>query len=284
MNYESCLDQPNLAGLAPSIFYARVRHMTPGWIRTVRHLDASSTLIGNQMPATRQDTGTLNSRSRAAAEGIAASVFYIVFAFAALRLIDASVALPWLRAEDAQVVSGFIVGSVSQLAALTVLWFWLRPVDLAAAVATIRVVPKTEGWFIALTIILVETVVMYGFILDVGWEAVKPSALNVTGSLAPLLDGVTQEVFFRGYLMLRLKRGGHGLVGQVLLSSLAFSSIHLGYVGAEWSEALAPLLGTLGLGAALGWAFIRSGYSIVPPIIAHVVILAIVQPWLALAR
>lgn len=236
------------------------------------------------MPTTRQDGGGLDSKSRAAAEVIAVTACYIVFAFAGLRLIDVSVALPWLRAEDAQVVSGFIVGSLSQLIALILFWFLLQPVDLAEAVTTMSVASTAEGWFIAFTIIVVEAVVVCGFILDIGWEAVEPSALNVTGSLAPLLDGVTQEVFFRGYVMLRLKRGGHGLVGQVLLSSLAFSTIHLGYVGAEWSEAVAALLGTFGLGAALAWAFIRSGYSLVPPIVAHVVTLAIVQPWLALAR
>jgi membrane protease YdiL (CAAX protease family) len=133
-------------------------------------------------------------------------------------------------------------------------------------------------------IIAVEAVVMYGFVLDVGWRAVEPSAVNVTGSLAPLLDGVTQEVFFRGYLMLRLARGGHGPAVQLLFSSVAFSAIHLGYVGEGWSQALPPLLGTMGLGAALGWAFIRGGYSLRPPIVAHMAILVLVQPWLALAR
>lgn len=101
-------------------------------------------------------------------------------------------------------------------------------------------------------IIAVEATVIYGFVLDVGWRAFEPSAINVTGSIGPLLDGVTQEVFFRGYLILRLARGGHGLFVQLLFSSVAFSAIHVGYVGEGWSEALPPLLGTMGLGAALG--------------------------------
>lgn len=236
------------------------------------------------MPEVQDDAGRSDSRRWAAAEVIAATVFYILVAFAGLRLIDVSAALSWLDAEDAQVISGFIVGSLSQLAAVALLWSVLRPVDLAESVAALSRPSNAEGWFIALTIIAVETVVMYSFVLDVGWRAVEPSALNVTGSLAPLLDGVTQEVFFRGYLILRLQRGGHGLVAQLLLSSLAFSAIHLGYMGEGWSEALPPLLGTLGLGAALGWAFIRGRYSLLPPVTAHVVILVIVQPWLALGR
>ena len=225
----------------------------------------------------------VGSRGRAAAEAIGATVFYILFAFAGLRLIDISAALNWLEAGEAQVVSGFIVGALFQLGALLLLWFAFRPVDLREAVAAISRTPSAEGWFIGLTIIAVETVVMYAFFLDVGWTAAEPSALNLTGSLAPALDGVTQEVFFRGYLILRLRRGGFGVFGQLLLSSLAFSAIHVGYLGDGWGGAVPPLLGTLGLGAALGWAFVRAGDSLLPPIVAHVAILVVIQPWLALA-
>jgi hypothetical protein len=173
---------------------------------------------------------------------------------------------------------------VSQIAAIALLWFVLRPADLEGSVAATRFSSNAEAWSIALVIIAVEAVVMHGFVLDVGWRALEPSAVNVTGSIAPLMDGVTQEVFFRGYLILRLARGGYGPFVQLLFSSVAFSAIHVGYVGEGWSEALPPLLGTMGLGAALGWAFIRGGYSLRPPIFAHVAILVLIQPWLALAR
>lgn len=212
-----------------------------------------------------------------------ATALYLGVALSGVRLVDISHALEWLTAQEATVVSGFVVGSLSQIAAIVLIWLALRPADLAGAVAKVRVASRPEGWYIALAIIAVETVVIYGLFLDVGWRALEPSALNLTGSVAPLLDGVTQEVFFRGYLILRLARGGYGPVAQLLFSSLAFSAIHVGYVGDDWGSIVPPLLGTLGLGAALGWAFIRSGYSLRPPIVAHVAILPIVQPWLALA-
>jgi hypothetical protein len=219
----------------------------------------------------------------AAAEATAATLFYLLVAFGGLRLVDISAALTWLTSEEADVVSGFIVGSVSQIAAIALLWFVLRPAELDESVAATRVSSNAEGWSIALVIIAVEAVVMYGFVLDVGWSALEPNAVNVTGSMAPLMDGVTQEVFFRGYLILRLARAGFGPFAQLLFSSVAFSAIHLGYAGEGWSEALPSLLGTMGLGAALGWAFIRGGYSLRPPIVAHMAILVLVQPWLALA-
>lgn len=223
------------------------------------------------------------SRWAGAAEAAGATLFYLAVAFAGVRFIDVSSALSWLGGEEARTVSGFIVGSVSQIVAVALLWLVFRPAALEESVAATRVASDAEGWFIALAIVAVEAVVMYGFVLDVGWRALEPDALNVTGSIGPLMDGVTQEVFFRGYLILRLKRAGHGAFVQLLFSSVAFSAIHLGYAGEGWSEILPPMLGTLGLGAALGWAFIRGGYSLRPPIAAHVVILILVQPWLALA-
>jgi hypothetical protein len=225
-----------------------------------------------------------NARWLAAAEVTAATFFYLLVAFGGLRLFDISAAFHWLTSEEAEVLSGFIVGSASQIAAIGLLWLVLRPADLEQSVAATQRSSNAEGWFIALVIVAVEGVVMLGFVLDVGWRALDPSALNLTGSVGPLLDGVTQEVFFRGYLILRLARGGHGPLVQLLFSSAAFSAIHVGYVGEGWSAALAPLLGTMGLGVALGWAFIRSGHSLRPPIVAHVAILMLIQPWLALAR
>jgi hypothetical protein len=232
----------------------------------------------------RQNVPSPGSKRLATAEATAATVFYLLVAFGGLRLFDISAALSWLTREEAEVVSGFIVGSVSQIVAIALLWLLFRPAGLRDSVAATRISSNAEGWIIAGVIIAVEAVVMHGFILDVGWRALEPSAVNVTGSLGPLMDGVTQEVFFRGYLILLLARGGHGRFVQLLFSSVAFSAIHVGYVGEAWKEALLPLLGTMGLGAALGWAFIRGGYSLRPPIIAHVAILILVQPWLALAR
>jgi len=81
-------------------------------------------------------------------------------------------------------------------------------------------------------------------------------------SITRVILAVYANFVFRGYLILRLARGGHSRFMQLLFSSVAFSAIHVGYVGDGWSEALPPLLGTMGLGAALGWAFIRGGYSL----------------------
>ena len=235
-------------------------------------------------PAPINESPDRRSRWTAVAECAVAASVYMLIAFGGLRFFDVSGALGWLTGAEAEVISGFIVGSLGQLAALVLIWLVARPRELAEAFGATRRSSTSEGWLIALAIVAVEAGVMFGLILDVGRQALLPSAVNLTGSIAPLLDGVTQEIFFRGYLILRLRRGGHGLFVQLLVSSLAFAAIHIGYVGEGWSQALPPLLGTLGLGAALGWAFIRGGHSLRPPILAHMLILVLVQPWLAMAR
>jgi hypothetical protein len=183
--------------------------------------------VSRPVPPASDAAEAPGSRIRAAAETAAAAAVYIGVALAAVRWVDVSDAVSWLGPGEADVVSGFVVGSLAQVLALVLVWVVLRPVALAEAVGAIRVPSTREGWSIAATIVAVEAVVMLAFFLDVGWRALEPSALNLTGSAA-------------------------------------------------------PLLGTLGLGAALGWAFIRGGYSLRPAIAAHVAILVIVQPWLAL--
>jgi hypothetical protein len=223
-------------------------------------------------------------RLRALAEVSAATAVYVGLSLGAVSRFDLSRAVTWLSTDEASVVSGFLVGSLAQLGALGVIWLAARPFDLAEAVRRIRLASSREGWAIAAMIIAIECVVMLGFFLEQPVRVMEPSLLNLTGSISPLLDGVTQEVFFRGYLILRLARSGFGTIAQLALSSVAFSAIHVGYIGDSWSAALPPMLGTIGLGAALGWSFIRSGHSLRPPIVAHAAILVLIQPWLALAR
>jgi hypothetical protein len=58
----------------------------------------------------------------------------------------------------------------------------------------------------------------------------------------------------------------------------------LGYAGATAWEFLAPLVGTFMLGCFYAWAVRSGGGSLKPVIYCHVLIIVILQPWLALAR
>ena len=99
----------------------------------------------------------------------------------------------------------------------------------------------------------------------------------------PLADGWTQEVMFRGYVVLRLARAEVSAAVQIAISALAFAGIHVGYMTSEGLGVMWPLVGTATLGGILAWSVVRGGGSILPATVAHLIILVVVQPWLALA-
>ncbi len=84
-------------------------------------------------------------------------------------------------------------------------------------------------------------------------------------------------------MLFRLARGGVPAIGQILLSGTLFAAIHVGYVGQGTWEAISPLVGTFMLGSFYAWAVQVGQGSLKPVVICHIVIIIIVQPWLALA-
>ena len=108
--------------------------------------------------------------------------------------------------------------------------------------------------------------------------------MNLVLSLVPAADGWSQEVVFRGYVPFRLARAGVPALVQILLSGSLFAAIHLGYAGDSAWEFLSPLVGTFMLGCFYAWAVRSGGGSLKPVIVCHMLIIVVLQPWLALAR
>jgi membrane protease YdiL (CAAX protease family) len=110
------------------------------------------------------------------------------------------------------------------------------------------------------------------------------SGLNLILSAVPAADGWSQEVLFRGYVLFRLARAGVPAIAQILLSGSLFAAIHFGYAGETAWAFLAPLVGTFMLGCFYAAAVRSGGGSLKPVICCHMLIIIILQPWLALAR
>jgi membrane protease YdiL (CAAX protease family) len=110
------------------------------------------------------------------------------------------------------------------------------------------------------------------------------SNLNLILSIVPAADGWSQEVLFRGYVLFRLARAQVSPTVQILLSGGLFAAIHFGYAGESAFEFLAPLIGTFMLGCFYAWAVRKGCGSLKPVIVCHVLIIVVLQPWLALAR
>ena len=223
-----------------------------------------------------------DSSVRAIVEVALVTAAYIAFAHLGVATIDLSSALPsFLTDREAQVGAGFLAGALAQLLFVAVA-ATLIPTMREAIRATFRRAPK-PAWVIALIAAAVQCITVVLFFLPDPTNVVELSARHAVLFPLPLADGWSQEVMFRGYILFRLSRADVAIPLQVALSALAFSSIHFGYIGSEGLGAFWPLVGTATLGGILAWSVVEGRGSILPAVVAHLVILVVVQPWLALA-
>ena len=70
---------------------------------------------------------------------------------------------------------------------------------------------------------------------------------------------------------------------QIAISALLFAAIHVGYMGSDLWSMFWPMFGTAVLGAFFAWSVLMAGGALLPVVLCHAVLVAIVQPWLALS-
>ena len=221
----------------------------------------------------------------AAAETVAVAAAYIAISIAAVGTFDLSFIFPeaWSPAERA-VGRGFLIGALVQVTLVLVGACLPGLVDLRRALGKAFSPSTGKAW----TIALLATAIHIGTAMLVFlpqpervWEL---SSVNLILSAVPAADGWSQEVFFRGYVLLRLARGGIPGLAQVLISGGLFAAIHIGYAGEGTWLTLSPLVGTLMLGCFYAWSVQSGRGSLMPVVFCHVLVIVILQPWLALAR
>jgi hypothetical protein len=163
---------------------------------------------------------------------VAVAAGYIAISIAAVNAFDLSFVFPeaWTPAQRT-VGSGFVIGAVVQVALVLLGAYLLGLVDLRRAIGAAFPPSTQQAW----TIALIATAIHVGTALLVFlpqpervWEA---SSLNLILSAVPAVDGWSQEVLFRGYVLLRLARGGVPALARVLISGGLFAAIHIGYMG-----------------------------------------------------
>jgi hypothetical protein len=221
----------------------------------------------------------------AVAEVVSVAAVYILISTTAVSSVDASFLFPanWSSIKRAT-GGGFLTGAFVQLVLVLLGAYLLGRTDLQRAIGA-SVAPSTrQAWIIA----GIATAIHIGTALLVFlpqpqrvWEL---SGLNAILSAVPAADGWSQEVLFRGYVLFRLARTGVPAMAQILISGILFAAIHFGYAGDTASAFLAPLVGTFMLGCFYAAAVQRGGGSLKPVIICHMLIIVILQPWLALAH
>ena len=219
-----------------------------------------------------------------AVEVVLVTAAFVAFTRLAIQVVDASPLLVRSVGEvEARIGGVFLVGALAQLAfVLAAIAFAPMPEFRMAARATFRPAPA-RAWFIALAAAAIQCAAIAAFFIPDAGRIVEVSARNLILSVLPITDGWTQEVVFRGYILLRLAKAGAPVAVQIAVSAAAFAGIHLGYIGSDGLGVLWPLVGTATLGGILAWSVVVARGSILPATVAHMAIIAIVQPWLALA-
>lgn len=221
----------------------------------------------------------------ATAEVVAVAAAYILISTTAVGAIDVSSIFPagWSTAERAT-GSGFLVGAVVQVLLVLIGAYLLGLRDLRKSIGAAFARSTRKAWTIAAIATAIHIGTAMLLFLPRPERVFEASFLNLVLSLVPAADGWSQEMLFRGYVLFRLTRANVPGLPQILLSGALFAAIHLGYTGATAWEIAAPLVGTFMLGCFYAWAVRSGGGSLKPVIICHMLIIVVLQPWLALAR
>jgi hypothetical protein len=222
---------------------------------------------------------------QAAAEVVSVAAVYILISTGAVGAVDISFLFPanWSPAER-MTGSGFLTGAVTQVILVLLGAYLVGLQELQRAISASLAPSTREAWIIAgiATAIHIGTAMLV--FLPQPERVWELSQLNLILSAVPAADGWSQEVLFRGYVLFRLARAGIPAMAQILLSGSLFAAIHFGYAGETLWAIVAPLVGTFMLGCFYAWAVQSGRGSLKPVICCHVLIIVILQPWLALVR
>ncbi len=218
------------------------------------------------------------------AEVVLVTAAYIALTRLSVSAFDLSGALPGFLSRDEAAVGGvFLVGALAQFGFVLAAVALAIPEFRTAVASSFRPAPR-QAWIVALIAAAIQCATIILFFLPEPARVIEPSPRNFLLSMLPVADGWTQEIVFRGYLMLRLGQAGWPVWAQIAASGVAFASIHLGYIGSANLGVFWPAAGTATLGAFLAWSVVLAKRSLLPAIAAHVLIIIVIQPWLALAR
>lgn len=207
---------------------------------------------------------------------------FIVLAHLAAANVNIDAFMPSMLNEvERQVGATFTVGAAAQI--ILVLILSLGLVDLRRAIANSFKVGNAPAWGAAIIAVSIHATTITFLFLNEPAQVLEPSSRNLILSTAPAFDGWSQEVFFRGYVVFRLMRGGLPIPVVYAFSALSFAAIHIGYVGDDFYAFLWPMFGTTVLGGFLTWSVMLAKGALLPVAVCHAALIVVVQPWLALA-
>lgn len=159
-----------------------------------------------------------SSVAAAVSEVVAVGVVFIVLAHVAVGVFDIEAMMPsFLTGPERAVGATFMVGAAVQISLVLILSLLFT--DLRRAVGNSVKFGTIPGWSVAVMAAAIHAATIAVFFLDEPGRIFEQSSRNLLLSVAPAVDGWSQEVLFRGYVIYRLARGGLPVAVQIGVSA-----------------------------------------------------------------
>lgn len=184
--------------------------------------------------------------------------------------------------------TGWILVSISSMLTISVIYWYInnpkRFIENGMGYSP-EMLLNLPMWFFTLLIVIGYISYTMIAIPYVKRNLLTFSWLKLIGIWAAIVSGIVEEVLFRHLLMDYLLSIGLSYLSQVLISGIAFGIAHGAWVilRGEIKFALPAILSTTILGCFLAMLYIYTGRSTFAPIIAHVLINMVIEPWLMLS-
>ena len=111
----------------------------------------------------------------------------------------------------------------------------------------------------------------------------KLDKLKIVAIVAAIFAGITEEIIFRKWIMDYLFLKEYGVVVQVAASGIVFGLAHLMWGVKNFAAGVNAVVSTSLLGMALAVVYLLGDRSLLPCIVAHFLITALIEPGLIIA-
>ncbi|QDQ02894.1 CPBP family intramembrane metalloprotease [Lysinibacillus fusiformis] len=187
-----------------------------------------------------------------------------------------------------RILTGWILVSISSMLSVSIIFWYInnprRFIEKGLGYSS-EMLLNLPMWFFTFTIFIgyiFYTMIAIPFVKS---HLLKFSWLKLIGIWAAIVTGIVEEIIFRHLLMDYLLSIEFSSLSQVLISGIAFGIAHGAWVllRGEIKIALPVILSTTILGCLLAMLYIYTGRSTFAPIIAHILINMVIEPWLMLS-
>lgn len=138
------------------------------------------------------------------------------------------------------------------------------------------------GWGGAIVVVVIYSASARK-ISDVKSYMFKLDALKVVAIVAAVFAGIAEEIIFRKWVMDYLSSMEYGSAVQVIISGLLFGLAHLFWGVKNFAAGVNAAVSTFFLGAGLAVVYLLGGRSLLPCIVAHFMVTALIEPGLIIA-